>query len=197
LEEKLRTFIAVEIGQQPRQLLTSYLDGLRNHFSNGFRWAISTQYHLTIKFLGDTSTNKVEAIKDLLNSTCSNYSSFTLQLNKVGVFPNWRNPRTIWIGLEQSDTLYSLYKNIDSSLINVGVPTESRRFTPHLTLCRVKEYADPKLVCDLENQFQNNPIPYLPSWSVNEVVYFSSKLLPTGPEYSSISRHPLKPTLKV
>jgi 2'-5' RNA ligase len=197
MEEKSRTFIAVEIGEEILRSINDYSVDLQRKNPSGFRWVKADNLHLTLKFIGDTRSDQIVAVKQILNNLCNTREPFQLEINGTGAFPSWSHPRTIWIGLKLSDELKSFYRNLDSALAAIGIPTEGERFSPHLTLCRVTDHAAPQVVQNLCKDIQETPLTFLYSWQVERVVYLKSKLQPGGPIYSLISEHLFKKSEKV
>ena len=188
MEEKLRTFIALELGQKQVQTLATYTQQLQNKFPSGFRWVKPGHMHLTLKFFGEISPKQVETVSNVLAQFCLNIKPFNLRVEGYGAFPNWRNPRTIWAGLTPVQEVQSLHHQIDEALAQVGFQPEGRRFSPHLTLCRVSDYVDQQLVGELEKAMQTSPIPPMDPWEVKEVVFIKSRLQPGGPVYTPLAK---------
>jgi len=197
MQGKIRTFIAIELESHVHKVITSYTARLQARFPSGFRWVKPELMHLTIKFLGDVDFRQVDQISQRMDRVCFSTSSFPLQINGTGAFPSWRNPRTVWIGLQKSQPLLDFHNRIDSELAEMGIPIENRHFSAHLTLCRVSDYVEPVQVHQLENLLRSTPLAEDLSWFVNEVTLFKSILKPGGPVYSVLTRHALESSEKV
>ena len=99
------------------------------------------QLHITLKFLGDTSLEKIPEIINVLDSIDFKAENLELEINKPLVFNN-NNPRVLTLGLKDNKDLVKLFNSIDQVLYDAGLAhKETRRFTAHLTLARVKQAA--------------------------------------------------------
>ena len=188
MEERLRTFTAVELGQKQVQTLAAYTQQLLNKFPSGFRWVKAEHLHLTLKFLGEITPKQAETVSAVLAQVCQNFKPFALRIEGCGAFPNWRNPRTIWAGLTPVKEVQSLHHQMDAALAQVGFQPEGRSFSPHLTLCRVSDFVDQQCIKGLEKTMQTSPFPPMDSWEVKEVVFFKSRLQPGGPVYTPLAK---------
>ncbi len=94
------------------------------------------QIHITLRFIGEVEGSRVHDIKMSLSSV--QLSPFSLAVQGVGHFPPRGKPRVVWAGLNPVDQLCVLKKRIDSSLKHCGIPPEQRKYSPHVTLARLK-----------------------------------------------------------
>jgi 2'-5' RNA ligase len=197
MEDKIRTFIAIELGDHVLQAIASYSRQLQARFPRGFRWVKPDLMHLTMNFLGDVPLGHINQISQKLEEKSKQILPFQLQIDGTGAFPSWRKPRTIWIGIAHSQKLLDLHKQLESVLVESGIPAEDRPFSAHLTLCRVSDYADPAAVKQLENLLGSTPLAANLVWDVHDVVLFKSKLQPGGPVYSILSKYQFRSPVKV
>ena len=138
--EQIRAFIAVELPPAVREAVEGVVRELRSGIGDGVRWVRPEGVHLTLKFLGDIDADSVPAISDGLDRCAASAAPFDLFLEGVGVFPNARRPRVVWIGLGGAlEPLLALQHSIDRELEGLGFARERRPFTPHLTLGRVRD----------------------------------------------------------
>jgi len=160
---------------------------LRTDFAE-VRWVEPQNLHITLKFLGDISLNDLPQLIRAVTQCTSRTDSFDLTLQGVGAFPNRESPKTIWLGCrEGSHELIQLADSIDVSLFPLGYPKESRRFSPHLTIGRVK-----KLVQGLASVFDTQKDHLFGSCSIGEVQIVSSDLTRRGPIYDELAVIPLR-----
>jgi len=133
----VRCFICVEVVNQINiRKIETILDNLSTF--KGIRPVKRNQLHLTLKFLGEIAEKRVTEIEKVLNSI--KLPSFVLELSNIGFFPNERRPRVIWIGLSQGKgQLTTLAQEIDERLSIIGFSREKRKFSPHLTVGRIKK----------------------------------------------------------
>ena len=138
--EQIRAFIAVELPPAVREAVEGVVRELRSGIGDGVRWVRPEGVHLTLKFLGDIDAGSVPAVSRAMAQCAASAAPFDLFLEGVGVFPNARRPRVIWIGLGGAlEPLLALQHSIDRELEGLGFARERRPFTPHLTLGRVRD----------------------------------------------------------
>lgn len=112
----------------------SVLTRLKNRFPDA-RWSPSDQWHITLKFLGETPIDKVESIARVARGVAAAARSMTIVRGPWGVFPG--NPGVLWLGAQsEGETLSGLARALDSALAPWGFPVEQRPFQAHITLAR-------------------------------------------------------------
>ena len=123
----------------------------------GAKWVDPGNFHLTLRFIGETDEAIAADIDDAL--TRLRARRFTLQLAGTGVFGD--RPRSLWIGVERNPELVALRDKIEQALIRAGLPPEPRKFAPHVTLARLHNPALDKLSGFLaaNAQFRADPLP--------------------------------------
>ena len=126
-----RLFIAVDLPDNIRESLESMFFGIP-----GAKWVDPQQIHLTVRFVGEVGGATFLDIKTALEDV--SVKPFPLTLKGVGHFPPRGAPKVLWVGLEKSEPLQILRKKIDLALMRVGVEPEGRKFSPHITLARLK-----------------------------------------------------------
>lgn len=142
--ESIRAFIAVELPGEVASFLARLQDDLRKREQAPVKWVHPESIHLTLKFLGNIDARKVDAVAAAISGAAKGIGPLRLRLGAPGAFPNLRAPRVICIGLEgQTEELSNLHRNIDRALVPLGFSPEKRRFSPHLTLGRVRDKAAP------------------------------------------------------
>ena len=152
------------------------------------RWVEPKNLHVTLKFLGDIPLNDLPQLIRTVTRCTSRIDSFDLTFQGFGAFPNWESPKTIWIGCrEGAENLIQLAETIDDGLFSLGVPKESRRFSPHLTIGRVNKTALKKPVQGLQSIFTKQQDRQLGSCNVGEVQILSSELTRRGPLYDELA----------
>jgi RNA 2',3'-cyclic 3'-phosphodiesterase len=134
----MRTFIAVPLPKECQILLEQMQASLRA-CSAEVRWVAVPSIHLTLKFLGEVDPETIAKLNALLGEACKSERRFELRLRGLGCFPNSRNPRVLWCGIEgETDRLLRLHHSVESACAELGFPPEDRPFHPHLTLGRVQ-----------------------------------------------------------
>ena len=102
----------------------------------GARWVDPGNFHLTVRFIGETAEDMAADIDDALLRLKAR--RFPLQLAGTGVFGGDK-PRQLWVGAERSADLVSLRDKVEQALMRAGVPPEPRKFAPHVTLARLRD----------------------------------------------------------
>ncbi len=143
--------------------------------------------HFTLKFLGEIPEEKVEAVrKALLNLK---FKTFRVQLKGVGVFPDYRYIRVIWIGAgEGSRELISLQKVVDEILVKLNFKKETE-YTPHLTIARVKGVLNREALVTRLREMQSLEFGEI---VVNRVRLKKSRLTARGPVYTTLAEYPAR-----
>lgn len=134
----MRTFIAIPLPDECRTMLDRMQRELRSCGAD-VRWAAIPSVHLTLKFLGEVNPEIIPKLADALESAAASQRSFALRLHGLGCFPNQKNPRVIWCGIEGDiENLSRLQQFVETASSGLGFAREDREFHPHLTLGRVK-----------------------------------------------------------
>jgi len=134
----MRTFIAIPLPAECREVLDRMQQALRAHRA-GVRWVAVTSIHLTLKFLGEVEAERIRALSVSLRDCAAAERRFDLRLHGLGCFPNTRNPRVLWCGIDgQTDNLLCLQRAVETACTKLGFVPEERGFRPHLTLGRIQ-----------------------------------------------------------
>ena len=137
--EQIRSFIAIELPEGLKLELTQLEARLKSDKQSGVKWVNPYGIHLTIKFLGNIAVDRIEGITRAMEEAACGISPFQLKVKELGVFPNSKRVQVAWVGVTgEVDKLTQLQKRIESNLTPLGFAPESRPFTPHLTLARLR-----------------------------------------------------------
>jgi RNA 2',3'-cyclic 3'-phosphodiesterase len=177
----VRLFIAIEISDEIRRKLDSFLDELRG-VAPQVKWVRAANLHVTLKFLGNTDAARVSEIAGALQSIRSP-QPVSLEFRELGFFPNEQRPKVFWAGLTSSPNLPALAADIDRAMHPFGFPLEARSFTPHLTLAR---FDPPGLPSNLGGILKQHASDNFGSLSARGFHLIESKLKSTGAEYTTI-----------
>lgn len=150
----------------------------------GARWSRREQLHLTLRFIGEVDGAEALAIDDALASIAA--PGFTLVLKGAGSFGGKR-PRDLWTGAAPSEPLLHLNRKIESALQRIGLAPEPHKFTPHVTLARLR-YAPSGAVADY---LTDHALFASPPFAVTSFCLFSSKLTSDGSIYRVEKEYPL------
>jgi 2'-5' RNA ligase len=187
----MRVFIAIDIGEEIR----AALGGLQQQFQSkvdvkksDVKWVKPKNIHLTLKFLGEIKDEKIAEICNITKDVADRHNSFELDIESVGCFGG-RSARVVWVGAgEGCDNLYQFQKDLDEQLAAAGWPQERRKFTGHLTLCRVR---NPKAGIKLAQASDAYRDFKLGTMSADSVTVYQSQLRPTGPVYTVLGDYKL------
>lgn len=188
----LRTFIAVDIPSPIQKAIQQATSSLRRTLGASLvRWVEVENIHLTLKFLGNVSPANVELLRQILHTEANLVPVFDLQIGGFGSFPSLRRPRVLWVGIQAPAELEALYRGIESACTRLGYESESRDFSPHLTIGRVRpdlSAADQQKIFRALEHFH---IDSLGSARVDSVHLYKSDLKPSGPVYTKLFSAPL------
>jgi 2'-5' RNA ligase len=134
----IRAFIAAEIDQPVAGRILDAIDELRPKISH-IRWTLRTNCHLTLKFLGAVEEPQIDAIGAALERELSLFPRCTIHAKGLGVFPDAKRPRILWVGIE-GKSLAALAEKVEAALAPLGYEREKRIFMPHLTIGRWREF---------------------------------------------------------
>ncbi len=140
----MRLFVAIDLPDSVKERLALLCCGLP-----GARWVAPEQIHLTLRFIGEVDGGLFLDIRDALTEIAG--KSFSLGLSGVGFFPPRGKPRVVWVGLQKNESLLKLRNRMESRLVDVGLEPEGRKFSPHITLARLKKTPTIKIVRFLES----------------------------------------------
>ncbi|OFV97785.1 MAG: 2'-5' RNA ligase [Acidobacteria bacterium RIFCSPLOWO2_12_FULL_54_10] len=188
----MRLFIAIDLPEEIRSKISDLLDQLKPMTRN-VRWSRPETMHITLKFLGETSPDIMRSVSNRL-STLTNSLPFHLRIQGAGYFPSEVSPNIIWLGIEAGPPLETLANKIEACLVPLGFQKETRPFSPHLTLGRLRSKDSIPVV----RQFLSDPdrTNFGSGFEVREFHLYESQLSPGGSVYHKIARFPLVSTSK-
>lgn len=179
----IRAFIAVELPQSVKEGLGLIQRAMRSEGAEA-KWVRPESIHLTLKFLGNISADKVSDIRGAIEEACRGAAPMEVRVFGTGAFPNERRPRVIWVGLEEpTGGLASLQQRLEAALKPLGFEPEGRPFKAHLTLARVKS---PRSAGSIARALDAQKEADLGKITVDKVVLYQSTLRPTGAVYKAL-----------
>ncbi len=184
----LRTFIAIPLSEEIHGKLAGVQRLLKRTGPEGtVRWVDPSSIHLTLHFLGDILPERVEPVRAALSVVARHASPFEFGVGELGAFPNTSRPRVVWVGVQDASSWLSLLHDaVNEAMANLGFTPEERRFSPHLTLGRVRRNADSRDVRALGNTVAQTDIGTLGTVHAREIIFFQSVLKPSGAEYTAL-----------
>ena len=175
-----RLFIAVDLPAEIKNNLEKMSFGIP-----GAKWIDPQQIHLTVRFIGEVDGTTFLDIKTALEQV--SLKPFSLALKGVGHFPPRGKPRVLWVGIEQSQPLQSLKGRTDKILATVGLQPEGRKFSPHITLARLKNSPIHKVA----NFLAANGLFSQEPFEIKDFKLYSSTLTPKGAIHKLEKVYPL------
>jgi 2'-5' RNA ligase len=177
----IRAFIAVELPKDLKKELAALEMLLKNNGPSVVKWVDPDSIHITLKFLGEISTDKVEKLIQAMDEAVKGTAPFQLEVRKLGAFPAPDRPQVIWVGVKgEVDKITRLQQSIEASCERLGFSRENRAFTPHLTLGRVRDEARPNERQRLGKQLMETSFTSLHNVEVTEINLLKSQLTPAG-----------------
>ena len=167
-----RLFVAIDLPVTIRERLSFMCCGLP-----GARWLDSEQMHLTLRFIGDVDSTVFHDIRETLTEIQG--EPLCMQLDGVGFFPPRGNPRVVWAGIRKNEQLIQLRNRVESVLVRAGLKPEGRKYSPHITLARLKNTPVSKVGAYLTHysMFMSE------EFQVNEFLLYSSVLSNKGAKH--------------
>lgn len=176
----MRLFVAIDLPDPLRRRLALMAGGLP-----GARWVPQENYHLTLRFIGETPSWQAEEIDHALAALRA--PGFALTLAGIGLFAKGGRGNSLWAGVERTPALDHLRAKVETALQRIGLEPERRRFAPHVTLARVDAVPQPRLAGYLQAHglFRAAPVP------IGHFTLFSSRLGKERAVYIAEAAYPL------
>ena len=183
-----RVFCAIEITDQVGDRLGNHIETLQR-LSPGASasWGRAGKFHLTLKFLGNISRNRIADLSSAAQRATDAIEPFKIYVGRTGIFPKHGPPRVLWIGVEDSTgTLSRLQRRLEEECSTVGFEAEEREFRPHLTIARLRKPEGAKALARSHLALAFPPVEAL----IKELHVYRSELGREGSKYTVISSHP-------
>jgi 2'-5' RNA ligase len=150
----LRLFVGIGFPPELKLRLSLLRSGIP-----GAKWVDPGNFHLTLRFIGKIGEDIAADIDDALSRL--RVRRFTLQIAGTGVFGGGDRPRSLWVGVEHTPELVRLRDKVEQALFRAGLPPEPRKFSPHVTLARLRNPPLDELRDYLaaHAQFRAEPLP--------------------------------------
>jgi 2'-5' RNA ligase len=180
MTRQIRAFIAIELPDAVKRTATGVSTQLAAAVPDGsVRWVKPNAMHLTLRFLGDTAESLVPALSQAMDQAVAAQPAFTLALGQLGAFPIPQRPRVLWLGLRPVPpaAFGALKTAVDAALVPLGWAAETKPFTAHLTLGRVRDGRR------LERVPWDLSVPTA-AFPVGAIHLIESDLRPDGPRYT-------------
>lgn len=192
MKSVFRAFIAIDLSPDILRRIDGVSNNLKERMKNSpIRWVPAENVHLTLKFLGDVSTTYVDNLKEIIRHAATSHECFEMSVGSLGVFPNARRPRVIWLGVEAPPVLQTIQRSIDLETNRLGYETKNQTFSPHLTIGRVSRGADYRELKEISDVLESETVGFLGATRVDCINLYRSDLKPNGAEYTRVVSVPL------
>ncbi len=182
----MRAFIAIGLPPHAAVALEPALSVLRKADLPGLRPVATGSTHITLRFLGDVSKGRLDAVAEALAVVAGESRPFELELDEVGSFPPKGPPGVLWVGLKGDvAAARRLHRVLEVALTRLGHPNEKRAFSPHITLARLARGA---AVLDRVGAFDilKDSSPGAAVFRAESVSLMASELNRDGPRYRTL-----------
>jgi len=179
----IRSFIAIDL---PKTVVCRLEDAQRQLKALNLpaKWVRPENIHLTLKFLGNISSDRVDVIARVISLAAEGRPPLTLELRGIGFFPGVKRARVVWIGLGgQVQPLFALQREVEQQLAAIGIAPEKKPFRGHLTLGRIRQHVAPPVMRKVLDTFADFSSD---GFAVDRVCLYQSELRPTGPVYTRL-----------
>jgi 2'-5' RNA ligase len=186
----MRLFIAIDIDEKVRGALSDLQRQLQRRTDEegikkrDVKWVRPEAIHLTLKFLGEVKDEKAAEICNIVRDVSGWHRGFELDIRSVGCFGG-KAARVLWVGTGRgSEQLSQLAKGLDEQLASAGWPKETREFSGHLTVCRIKSSSAGVKLAAMSEEYRDLELGVI---SVDALSVYQSQLTPKGPIYTRLA----------
>jgi 2'-5' RNA ligase len=138
-QKNIRAFLAIEPTEDVLQTVSRLQENLKKEIKGKISWTRSQGNHITLKFFGNIDQDDVKNICAIMKKQVASVPTLSLNVEKIGVFPDARRPRVLWLGTTGDiEKLAALQTQMEREFEGIGFPRETRPFRAHLTLGRIK-----------------------------------------------------------
>jgi len=174
----LRLFVGLSLPRGVRHRLLGAMGGVP-----GARWQSEDQLHLTLRFIGEVREDRAE---DIDSALCGVYfEPFHLSVHGLGIFGNERKTRALWAGVAPMNPVIELAHKVEQALVRIGLPPETRKYSPHITLARFRNGSG-----RLDGVMAANGDIRTEAWLVSRFNLYRSHLAHTGAAYEVLASYP-------
>jgi 2'-5' RNA ligase len=184
-----RTFIALELNSALQRHLAGVIRQMAQALP-GIRWVDPTGIHLTLAFLGELTDEQLASAQEATRHAAKQSTSFSYQISRLGIFGSARQPRVIWMGIAEAlGMLLRVHQALNAELLERGFELDTRPFSPHFTLARVKAPLSSEEQRYLRDLLAGNQqgISTSQRFSAEQLVVMKSELSQAGARYSVLN----------
>jgi len=178
----LRAFIAVDIEGELSEKLARLAESLKSTGAD-VKLVEKENFHITIRFLGNVPEESIDVIEKIMRDAVREVKPHKLKLRGVGAFPSPERPRVVWVGVEGDEELRKIFERIERELRRLGFKPETKGFTAHVTLARVRSGRGREALVKWINDMKDVELGEL---EVKSIRLKKSTLTPRGPIYETL-----------
>ncbi|MGV8057640.1 MAG: RNA 2',3'-cyclic phosphodiesterase [Smithellaceae bacterium] len=184
-QKDLRAFLAIEPSAEVLGAIARLQEKLKREISGSVSWTRPQGNHLTLKFFGNIDRHSVEDICTVVKKQAATTPHLLLKVEKLGVFPDLRRPRVLWVGTAGDNEKLTLLQNkLEEEFEVLGFPRENRPFRAHLTLGRIK---DARAAAGIDAAIKKYSTFTAGEFRATELMLFRSQLTPQGAMYTNLA----------
>ena len=179
----MRTFIALEISDESRSSLAQLIESIKPELGK-LSWVKPENIHLTMKFIGEIDEKMIPDIERELNHVAAKTSVMSVNIRSLGCFPNPRRARVLWAGLRGNlEQLEFLKRDVEESMTKIGLEKDNKKFSPHVTLARIKKPVDTARLTSILKEHDNSDYG---KEEFDHIALIKSDLTPSGANYTRL-----------
>ena len=191
----MRCFIAIDIDENIRKAFADLEQQMQtrtrgeNINKSDVKWVRPEHVHITLKFLGEVKDKQISEVCNIVGELAKQSKGFELDMESVGHFGG-KSARVLWVGTgEGGEELHLLAEAIDERLSLAGWPKETREFSGHLTLCRIRNTLAGFKLAQMGKEYEGFKLGAV---SVDSLSVYQSELTPSGPNYTVLVKYELQ-----
>jgi len=186
--KKIRSFIAVDISDEARDEFSRVENRLKRSGCR-VRWVRPETVHITLKFLGYIEEGRIAGISERIRSVASSNRRFEIIPGRIGVFPDWRRAKVLWVGIDKGiREMKKIAEDVENAMAEEGFERERKAFNPHFTLGRIKTPENLDKLEAIAGKTEVAPV----SIPVSKLILVRSELSSGGPVYTPLFEAGLK-----
>jgi len=182
----VRAFIALPCPEALRRSIAAGLEEWRGVHAD-VAWTDPRKTHLTLRFLGEADPDRLRRLDAGLREVARRGRPVEARAGATGAFPGWDRPRVLWLGVESGGAVERLAEDVEAATRAAGFDPDERRFTPHLTLGRVRSSRGARRAAAAVRSWEADRRPQ----RVDEIVLYRSRLGPGGSRHDALAAYRL------
>lgn len=184
--EQIRSFVSIDLDDdQVLSRVTSIISSLSS-IGGDLKPVERNNIHLTLKFLGTVSQTRLTEVKSVLSQV--KFESFPLEIKGAGAFPNLKRMNVIWVGVGEGwSRVEQIFEQTEKLLQKLGYPRETRPFSPHITIARVRSSRKTDEIAAFLGRLSSETFG---AFQADRIRLKQSVLRPSGPTYSTLFETP-------